>query len=182
MDAQEYKRILAEHGRRVANRVAFASLSKEEQAAGGLDNFYACYGAEDGLPEHERKRPGNPANVFDPTGWNDLYHSHRTRLMMADSLLDQTSRDWPLWCVQQTPETFSALFEAYHDDEAYQKLDDEDKEFFASMTPADRVCLFIFMNGVFPSPGGRIPYESQAAEMYASLLGSKGNNQESEES
>jgi hypothetical protein len=80
IDRREHKRILAEHGRRVANRVAFASLSREERMAGDLGDFhrtiYALYGPEDSLPECERMRPGNPANNFDPMGFLALYEDH----------------------------------------------------------------------------------------------------------
>lgn len=78
IDSREHQRIIAEHGRRVANRVAFASLSRDEQR--GLGDFYrtlhALYGPEDSLPEHERMRPGNPANDFDPMGFLALYDEH----------------------------------------------------------------------------------------------------------
>lgn len=78
MEAQEYKDILAEHGRRVANRVAFSSLPKGEEREDGAwsDAFYGMYGPEDSLPEDERMRPGNPASAFDPTGWFAHYTNH----------------------------------------------------------------------------------------------------------
>lgn len=78
MEAQEYKDVLAEHGRRVANRVAFSSLPKGEEQADGqwAADFYALYGPEDSLPEHERMRPSNPANAFDPSGWLAHYRNH----------------------------------------------------------------------------------------------------------
>jgi hypothetical protein len=78
MEAQEYMAILAAHGRRVANRVAFSSLPKGEEREDGAwsEAFYCMYGPEDSLPEDERMRPGNPANNFDPTGWLALYRNH----------------------------------------------------------------------------------------------------------
>jgi len=74
MDVQEYRVILNEHGRRVANRVAFSTLDKGAER--DLSAFYACYGNERDLPEDERSRSGNPANSFDPSGWFALYVNH----------------------------------------------------------------------------------------------------------
>lgn len=71
---EQYLTILAEDGRRVANRFALASVGKGAER--DLSTFYACYGSERGLPEDERSRPGNSANAFDPCGWFAFYENH----------------------------------------------------------------------------------------------------------
>lgn len=75
LDRETYRQLLGAHGRRVANRAAVASAPKDQR---GWTAFYACYGHERGLLEIERSRPGNPANEFDPTGWNAFYRNHPT--------------------------------------------------------------------------------------------------------
>jgi len=77
IDAEEYQRVLAEHGRRVANRVAWASASQDERNGWDwCETIDSMFGSEDDLPEHERMRPGNPANDFDPTGLSQMYENH----------------------------------------------------------------------------------------------------------
>lgn len=78
MTREEYVAILRQHGRRVANRVAFAAVGIQTKT---LDDFYAMYGAEDDLPESERCRT-DMINMFDPTGWFVYY---------------EESADNPLW-------------------------------------------------------------------------------------
>ncbi|MGC2970445.1 hypothetical protein [Paraburkholderia aspalathi] len=76
---EQYLTILAEDGRRVANRFAFASLDVkggEKKDGAWSDAFYGMYGPDDHLPEDERMRNGNPANDFDPTGWTHHYTNH----------------------------------------------------------------------------------------------------------
>lgn len=75
LDRETYQRLLNAHGRRVANRAAVESTPKNQR---GWTVFYACYGSERDLPENERSKQGNPANAFDPTGWNALYRNHPT--------------------------------------------------------------------------------------------------------
>lgn len=70
MDAKEYKRILAEHGRRVANRVAYEASNTHGQH--GLGTFYAMYGSEDRLPGNERCKTGM-IDRFDPDGFHRFY-------------------------------------------------------------------------------------------------------------
>ena len=66
-----YLDTLSSHGRRAANRVAYASMGRGEGTA-TLGDFYAMYGGEEHLPEHERCRTGL-IYQFDPTGWFALY-------------------------------------------------------------------------------------------------------------
>ncbi len=65
----KYIEVLRRHGRRVANRVALASVRSTERS---LADFYACYAPEDTLPEHERCLTGFTA-MFDPVGWFAYY-------------------------------------------------------------------------------------------------------------
>jgi hypothetical protein len=71
MEAQEYLDILKQHGRRVANRAAYASTPIEERAARGLAGFYAdhraMYSDEAKLPENERCTTGM-IDTFHPGG------------------------------------------------------------------------------------------------------------------
>lgn len=69
MTREEYIAILAKHGRRVANRVALIDV---EVGKRGLDDFYACYGAELTLKVSEVCRTGL-SSAFDPTGWHTYY-------------------------------------------------------------------------------------------------------------
>lgn len=63
-----YREILREHGRRVANRVAYASGAP----ANGMAAFYACYAPEHSLAESERAY--TPLIVhFDPMEFFDFY-------------------------------------------------------------------------------------------------------------
>jgi hypothetical protein len=99
IDAEEYKRILTEHGRRVANRVAFASVPREERAADGLggfcDSLNALYGPEESLPPHERMRKGEPARYFDPMGWLALYSDHPAHTTsLTYHLTEGASKRW----------------------------------------------------------------------------------------
>ncbi|RKT25484.1 hypothetical protein B0G69_1200 [Paraburkholderia sp. RAU2J] len=73
MEANEYKTILKEHGRRVANRAAYAALGRDAEHS--LNGFYAMYGNEAGLPENERCKTGL-VDQFDPVGWNKHYSNH----------------------------------------------------------------------------------------------------------
>ncbi|MBB4515834.1 hypothetical protein [Paraburkholderia fungorum] len=73
MNASEYRRILVEDGRRVANRVAYASLGRGEETS--LGDFYAMYSDERSLPENERCKTRAIAD-FDPVGWSCFYNNH----------------------------------------------------------------------------------------------------------
>lgn len=78
MEHETYLEILAQHGRRVANRVALADIN----ANGGhkeLSDFYSCYGLEDDLPESEKSKT-DLISKFDPTGWFDHYASPITSM------------------------------------------------------------------------------------------------------
>jgi hypothetical protein len=70
MTKEEYIKILKQHGRRVANRVALASMPSS--VGKSLADFYMCYAPEDDLPSSEHART-NMINVFDPTGWHLYY-------------------------------------------------------------------------------------------------------------
>jgi hypothetical protein len=94
LDADEYNRILAEHGRRVANRVALASVSRDER--GGIVSFYACYAPEDNLPEHERCRTGM-VYEFDPTGWFKFYLDPSTAQKIEKLKQDPQCAAWLDW-------------------------------------------------------------------------------------
>jgi hypothetical protein len=78
MDINEYLKILAQHGRRIANRVALAHLN-EENGKKELRDFYSCYGDESSLPENEKCKTGL-ISKFDPTGWHDHYVNSIVRL------------------------------------------------------------------------------------------------------
>ncbi|WP_432258640.1 hypothetical protein [Cupriavidus sp. TMH.W2] len=67
--AQEYMRILAQHGRRIANRYLVAA---GHYTGLTLTDFYAQYGSEATLPEHERSR-SDLVHRFDPGGYLALY-------------------------------------------------------------------------------------------------------------
>ena len=69
---EEYLAILAEDGRRVANRWAYAMMRKVGRENFSLDDFYACYALEGNLSEHERCRTGM-IDQFDPIGFHTLY-------------------------------------------------------------------------------------------------------------
>jgi hypothetical protein len=73
MDPEAYLSILAQHGRRVANRVALADIT-EKNGKKELRDFSACYGLESELPENERCTT-DLISQFDPTGWFDHYAS-----------------------------------------------------------------------------------------------------------
>ncbi len=70
MTKEEYIAVLKQHGRRVANRVALASMSGS--AGRTLADFYMCYAPEDDLPSYEHART-NMIHQFDPTGWHLYY-------------------------------------------------------------------------------------------------------------
>lgn len=88
MEPAEYLRILSTHGRRVANRVVLAEMTQHKTKR-ELSDFYACYGDESVLPEHERCKTGFTAK-FDPTGWNDHYSSPIQSLWPEPKSLTQT--------------------------------------------------------------------------------------------
>lgn len=67
----EYGRILHKHGRRVANRWLVATLNVAASGRSSCD-FYAHYGSEANLPEHERGQT-DLIHRFDPTGFLALY-------------------------------------------------------------------------------------------------------------
>lgn len=67
--AAEYLQILTDHGRRVANRWLFARQTPQKPR---LCDFYAMYGREDVLPEHERART-SLIDSFDPQGFHAFY-------------------------------------------------------------------------------------------------------------
>jgi phosphoketolase len=73
MHHNAYLKILATHGRRVANRVVLAEIN-EKNGHKELRDFFACYGAEDDLPENEKCKT-ELITEFDPTGWFDHYAS-----------------------------------------------------------------------------------------------------------
>lgn len=74
MTREEYIKILKQHGRRVANRAALASMTGS--AGKTHDDFYACYAPEDDLPSSEHAR--TPLiDMFDPTGWFLYYTGPR---------------------------------------------------------------------------------------------------------
>ena len=66
-----YNAAVATHGRRVANRLVLADTPPDQRT---LSDFYACYGSESDLPEHERG--ATPLiDTFDPTGYNESHYS-----------------------------------------------------------------------------------------------------------
>ncbi|WP_025599565.1 hypothetical protein [Burkholderia sp. WSM2230] len=73
MDANEYKHILAEDGRRVANRAAYAAF--RNAAEHSLNDFYQMYDSEERLPESERCKTGM-IDRFDPCNWSGHYLNH----------------------------------------------------------------------------------------------------------
>ena len=68
---EAYIEALKKHGRRVANRLALASLPV---AGRSLDDFYACYGPETALPEGETAKT-DMVYLFDPAGWFVYYEA-----------------------------------------------------------------------------------------------------------
>jgi len=66
---EAYIDILRKHGRRVANRVALATMPV---AGRTLADFYACYASEEGLPVNEVAKTAMIA-AFDPAGWMVYY-------------------------------------------------------------------------------------------------------------
>jgi hypothetical protein len=176
---EQYLTILSEDGRRVANRFAFASLPKvEEQPEGAWATaFYGMYGPDDQLSEDERQREGNPANTFDPTGWFQRYNIN-TRLRMADTLLDKTSRDWPVELRTSTRGQVSYLHSLFESAEARLEANDEWMDLLESMNEADYVTLFILFNGRWPSPMNVLhdSMEKKASAMFAGLLGKTKTN------
>jgi hypothetical protein len=183
---EQYLTILAEDGRRVANRFAFSSLyvkGSEQKDGAWSEAFYGMYGPDDQLPEDERSREGNPANTFDPTGWFQRYNIN-TRLRMADTSLDKTSRDWPLELRTSTPQQVEYLTLLFESAEARLEANDEWMDLMESLNEADFVTLFILFNGRWPSPVN-VRHDSTdrtAAAMLSGLLGrTKTNvNKESE--
>ncbi|MGQ7938496.1 hypothetical protein [Paraburkholderia sp. D1E] len=72
----EYDSVASEFGRRVANRWAHAELCKAGKREGfELSDFYAMYGSEESLPEHERTRPGDET-LLDISQWNAFYRTN----------------------------------------------------------------------------------------------------------
>ena len=67
----KYIEVLKKHGRRVANRVALASMPVVGRT---LYDYYACYAPEEDLPEKEQCVTGMSA-MFDPDGWFIYYDS-----------------------------------------------------------------------------------------------------------
>ncbi len=177
---EQYLTILAEDGRRVANRFAFASLDVkggEKKDGAWATAFYGMYGTDDLLPEDERMRNGNPANDFDPTGWFQRYNIN-TVLRMADTLLDKTSRDWPLELRTSTLQQVEYLKLLFESAEARLEANDEWMDLMESLNEADVVTLFILFNGRWPSPVN-VRHDSMdktAAAMLAGLLGKTKTN------
>jgi len=69
----KYIEVLRRHGRRVANRVALASMTPRGRT---LTDFYACYSPEADLPDHE-KCSTDLIHMFDPSGWFVYYTGPR---------------------------------------------------------------------------------------------------------
>ncbi|PMS29645.1 hypothetical protein B0G57_1448 [Trinickia symbiotica] len=160
MEAQEYRDILKAHGRRVANRAAFASLPKNSERT--LDDFYACYGPEDRLPEHERCTTGM-IQRFDPAGWRHLY----LRDQSAQAAMQFATNDGE-WI--KDFRTMDAWWRKFVVAYLYFMTDDEQEEALRSLldiTPenepfldalyemgaADRLAIYIFITGKWPQPG-----------------------------
>lgn len=72
-DQAEYMRILAAHGRRVANRWAAAALLNEKRRGlGEISDFFAQYGSESELPKRERSK-SEMIHTFDPARMFNRY-------------------------------------------------------------------------------------------------------------
>ncbi|MFP6557496.1 hypothetical protein WJ542_04005 [Paraburkholderia sp. B3] len=149
---EEYQSHLAEHGRRVANRVAYSSMSKDERGSTDLSMFYACYGNERDLPEDERSRESNPANDFDPCGWFAFYASNpwviAARRVMKDNNLtdwwnasDAPTRRWMLSLAHKTDDELRTVAE-----ELEQRGEQEWANFVYSLTESDLVALYLLRN------------------------------------
>lgn len=155
---EQYLTILAEDGRRVANRFALASLGKGAER--DLSTFYACYGNERDLPEDERTRPGNPANAFDPSGWfafyaRDPWIKAALDFMPDDNLIDwwdasdASTRAWMLSLAEKTDEQLGAVAE-----DLEQRGHQAWADFVYSLTDEDLVALHLLRgrNRRWPDP------------------------------
>jgi hypothetical protein len=69
---QEYRDILSQEGRRVANRWLYAITRRAGRTGFGLADFYAMYADESSLPAHERRNSEMLA-AFDPAGFMAHY-------------------------------------------------------------------------------------------------------------
>lgn len=147
---EQYLTILAEDGRRVANRFALASLGKEAER--DLPTFYACYGSEHDLPEDERSREGNPANAFDPSGWFALYALNPWIKAAFDLMSDNNLADW--WDASDKPTRVWMLSLANTTDDELRKIaenleqrgDQAWADFVYSLTEEDLVVLYLLGN------------------------------------
>lgn len=155
MDANEYKQILAEDGRRVANRVAYAAFGND--ATPSLNSFYAMYGDEKVLPVCERSRADNLANAFDPTGWNRLYALDSVQSYIGSAArAEGTTRDWVAELDDATPEQRKYFRELFFNEEARRDADEQWSALLESINRIDDFVLFVLFTGRWPKTDGAI--------------------------
>lgn len=172
---EQYLTILAEDGRRVANRFALASLGNGAER--DLSTFYGCYGNEHDLPEDERSRPNNPANAFDPSGWFAFYARNPWIKVALDLMSDNNLADW--WDASDMSTRTWMLSLAHKTDDEQRKIaedleqrgDQAWADFVYSLTEEDLTVLYLLGNRTRRWPDPNSPaHAGQIAKEYVNRI------------
>ncbi|HKR39822.1 MAG TPA: hypothetical protein VJU59_09105 [Paraburkholderia sp.] len=169
LDRATYQRLLDTHGRRVANRAFVASQAPEDRA---WSSFYKCYGPESSLPENERMRPDNPANDFDPTGWDAFYSQANpwtirreewARLLYKTALAGEQgieSLRYIAWLVTLTQDDAAAEHARLSamTDNAYAQ---EWASWIEQLEPQDVIDIWVLIYQRYPSPNNHEQFDAQ---------------------
>jgi len=173
---ETYLSLLAQHGRRVANRFAYAELreSSRDPLESSLGEFYESvyemYGHEDRLPPHERSRPGDPVLKFDPVQLIAHYRPHGSRFRLA-SRIKGTTRDWVRELIGTDLDVLKLIALLVRGDErmlAWMETPEAEewRAFDDSLNDADLQALRILLSDDEPTPEDELwpaPGSSEAA-------------------
>lgn len=159
---ETYLNILAAHGRRIANRFAYAEM--RESTRGSLElrmselyeSVVAMYGDEDHLPVEERSRPDDPLLRFDPLLEFKLYPPLGSRLRLA-SRIKSTTRDWARDLIGTERSVLNGILRLVTGDErflAWMETPEgtEWREFDDSLNDADLQALRILLSSASYTP------------------------------
>ena len=182
---QEYDGVASEFGRRIANRWLFATMQKAGKRDGfTIEDFYACYGNEEELPEHEWMQRDD-RYTLDVVRWHAFYEQGNPwvvgREKMAKELaalgnINPDNLIYLAWLVSRPPSEAAAEFKRLQ-----ASADENEQNWFAWLRALDNAAItdiWILVFRRWPSPyyGEAIdaalePYRPQGGSVFSVFSG-----------